>query len=98
RDDRLSSRRMAESLSPTLKAVSDAVLAVAAELSVEDVLQRLVDSARELAGARYAALGLSDGEGGFRRFLTSGMSEELITSLGELPRQHGVLGAILEST
>jgi signal transduction histidine kinase len=89
---------MAEPLSPTLKAVSDAVLAVAAELSVEDVLQRLVDSARELAGARYAALGLPDGEGGFRRFLTSGMSEELITSLGELPRQHGVLGAILEST
>jgi len=89
---------MAESLNPTLKAVSDAVLAVAAELSVEDVLQRLVDTARELAGARYAALGLSDVEGGFRRFLTSGMSEELITSLGELPRQHGVLGAILEST
>ncbi len=89
---------MGEPLSPTLKAVSDAVLAVAAELSVEDVLQRLVDSARELAGARFAALGLSDGEGGFRRFLTSGMSEELIESLGELPRQHGVLGAILEST
>jgi signal transduction histidine kinase len=89
---------MAEPLSPTLRAVSDAVLAVAAELSVEDVLQRLVDSARELAGARYAALGLPDGEGGFRRFLTSGMSEELMESLGPLPRQHGVLGAILEST
>src|SRR4029450_6351920 len=40
---------MAEQLNPTLKAVSDAVLAVAAELSVEDVLQRLVDSARDLA-------------------------------------------------
>jgi signal transduction histidine kinase len=89
---------MAEPLSPTLKAVSDAVLAVAAELSVEDVLQRLVDSARELAGARYAALGLPDDDGGFRRFLTSGMSEELAASLGPLPRQHGVLGAILEST
>ena len=53
-------------VSPTLKAVSDAVLAVAAELSVDEVLQRLVDGARELAGARYAALGLPDGEGGFR--------------------------------
>ena len=52
-----------------LKAVSDAVLAVAAERSVEEVLQRLVDSARELAGARYAALGLPDGEGGFTPFL-----------------------------
>ena len=85
------------SLNPTLTAVSDAVLAVAAELSVEDVLQRLVHGARELAGARYAALGLPDGQGGFRRFLTSGMSEELIASLGPLPRQHGVLGAMLET-
>ena len=88
---------MADRLSPTLKAVSDAVLAVAAELSVDEVLQRLVDSARELAGARYAALGLPDGDGGFRRFLTSGMSEQLIASLGPLPRQHGVLGAMLET-
>jgi signal transduction histidine kinase len=88
---------VAEHLSPTLKAVSDAVLAVAAELSVEEVLQRLVHSARELAGARYAALGLPDGDGGFRRFLTSGMSEKLIASLGPLPRQHGVLGAMLET-
>jgi signal transduction histidine kinase len=89
--------KMAERLSPTLKAVSDAVLAVAAELSVEEVLQRLVDSARELAGARYAALGLPDGDGGFRQFLTSGMSDALVASLGPLPRQHGVLGAMLET-
>ncbi len=88
---------MAERLSPALKAVSDAVLAVAAELSVEQVLQRLVHSARELAGARYAALGLPDGEGGFRRFLTSGMSDEFVASLGPLPRLHGVLGAMLET-
>lgn len=87
---------MTERLSPKLRAVSDAVLAVAAELSVDEVLQRLVDSARELAGARYAALGLPDGDGGFRRFLTSGMSDRLIASLGPLPRQHGMLGAMLE--
>ncbi len=84
-------------LNPALKAVSDAVLAVAAGLSVDEVLQRLVDSARELAGARFAALGLPDGEGGFRRFLTSGMSDDLIASLGPLPRQHGVLGAMLDT-
>lgn len=86
---------MAEPLNPTLKAVSDAVLAVAAELSVDEVLQRLVHSARDLAGARYAALGLPGEHGGFRVFLTSGMSDELIASLGPLPRQHGVLGAML---
>jgi signal transduction histidine kinase len=88
---------MADSLHPALKAVSDAVLAVGSQHAVEDVLQRLVHSARELAGARYAALGIPDEEGGFRRFLVSGMSDELIARLGPLPRKHGVLGAMLES-
>ena len=88
---------MADELSPTLRAVSDAVLSVAAQRSVEEVLQRLVESARELAGARYAALGTPDGEGGFSRFLTAGMSEELVASLGPLPRTHGMLGAMLET-
>jgi signal transduction histidine kinase len=87
-----------EGLSPALRAVSDAVLAVASQLSVEEVLQRLVDSARELAGAKYAALGIPDGEGGFRRFLVAGMSDELIAQLGPLPRTHGMLGAMLESS
>jgi signal transduction histidine kinase len=88
---------MPEPVSPALKAVSDAVLAVAAERSVDEVLQRLVDSARELAGCRYAALGIPDGSGGFRRFLVAGMSPELIAAMGPLPRTHGMLGAILET-
>jgi signal transduction histidine kinase len=89
---------MAERLSPALRAVSDAVLAVAAERSVEEVLQRLVERARELAGARYAALGIPDGDGGFAEFLVAGMSDELIASLGPLPRTHGMLGAMLSVT
>ncbi len=88
---------MQERLSPALKAVSDAVLAVASQLAVDEVLQRLVDSARELAGARYAALGIPDGAGGFRRFLVAGMSDELVAAMGPLPRTHGMLGAMLES-
>jgi signal transduction histidine kinase len=87
---------MDESLSPALRAVSDAVLAVAAQLSVEEVLQRLVDGARELAGARFAALGIPDGGGGFSRFLVSGMDDGLIAAMGPLPRTHGLLGAMLE--
>jgi signal transduction histidine kinase len=89
---------MADRLNPALKAVSDAVLAVAAQVSVEEVLQQLVDRARVLAGARYAALGIPDGEGGFSRFLVSGMSDELVTAMGPLPRTHGMLGAMLEAT
>ena len=89
---------MAESLSPALKAVSDAVLAVASQLSVDEVLQRLVDTARELASARFAALGIPDGSGGFTRFLVTGMSDELIATMGPLPRTHGMLGAMLETS
>jgi signal transduction histidine kinase len=88
---------MSDTLSPALRAVSDAVLAVASQQSVEDVLQQLVHRARELAGSRYAALGTPDGEGGFTRFLVSGMSDELIAALGPLPRTHGLLGAMLET-
>src|SRR5919108_5960842 len=79
------------------EALSDAVLAIAAERSVESILQRLVEAARELVDAEYAALGVPDGEGGFAQFLTAGMSDELVAALGPLPRTHGVLGAMLES-
>jgi signal transduction histidine kinase len=79
------------------RALSDVILALASEHEVEPVLQRLVHSARELAGARYAALGIPDGEGRFSSFITSGMSDELIAAMGPLPRTHGMLGAMLES-
>jgi signal transduction histidine kinase len=80
-----------------LRAVSDAVLAVTAQRSVDDVLQELVHRARELAGARHAALGTPDGDGGFSRFLVSGMTDAEIAALGPLPRTHGLLGAMLEA-
>ena len=75
---------MAEQLNPALKAVSDAVLAIGGELSVEEVLQRLVHNARTLVDARYAALGVPDEDDGFSAFLTSGMSEKLMASLVHL--------------
>jgi signal transduction histidine kinase len=78
-----------------LHAMSDAVLAISAELSVDRVLQKMVDAARQLAGARYAAIGIPDGEGGFEQFITSGMTDRQIAAIGPLPRQHGMLGAML---
>src|SRR5204862_3170314 len=78
-----------------LESMSKAVLAIAAEREVEPVLRRLVAAARELAGARYAALGIPDGEGAFAQFITEGMSDELIAAMGPLPRTHGLLGAML---
>lgn len=79
-----------------LHAVSDAVLAIAAERYVEPVLQKIVDSARSLVHARYAALGVPDGEGGFSRFIVSDISDATREAIGELPRTHGLLGAMLE--
>jgi signal transduction histidine kinase len=79
-------------------AMSDAVLAIAAERSVDTVLRKLVEAARRLSGARYAAIGVPDGEGGFAKFITAGMSERQIEELGPLPRTHGLLGAMLETT
>ena len=88
---------MAAADSTAFRALSDVVLAIASEHEVEPVLQRLVHSARELSGAKYAALGIPDGEGAFASFITSGMSDELIEAMGPLPRTHGMLGAMLES-
>jgi signal transduction histidine kinase len=80
------------------EAMSEAVLAISSELSVDAVLQKLADTARSLADARYAALGVPDSEGGFAQFVTSGMSAKLIEAIGPLPRQHGLLDAMLHST
>jgi signal transduction histidine kinase len=79
-----------------LRDLTDIVLAINAQRSVEDVLQRLVDGAQELVGARYGALGVPDGAGGFRAFLTAGLTSDEIAGLGPLPRTHGMLGAMLE--
>ena len=88
---------MAETLdSRALRAVSDVVVTIAAEHRFEPVLERLADAARQLAGARYAAIGVPDGEGGFSHFITSGMTQKQYDAIGELPRQHGLLGAMLE--
>jgi signal transduction histidine kinase len=80
-----------------LRAMSDAVLAIASERRVDPVLQKLAGAARSLAGARYAAIGIPDGEGGFATFVTSGMSDAQYEALGELPRTHGLLGAMLQT-
>jgi len=86
-----------EQHSAALRAMNDAVLAIAAEATIEPMLQRLAHAARGLVDARYAAIGVPDGEGGFAQFITSGMSDELIAAMGPLPRQHGLLGAMLTS-
>jgi signal transduction histidine kinase len=79
-----------------LAALSGAMRAVTLGSSLDRVLTQLAASARELVGARYAAIGVPEPEGDeFARFVTVGMSDELIARLGPLPRTHGLLDAML---
>ncbi|MFE9168715.1 GAF domain-containing sensor histidine kinase [Streptomyces kebangsaanensis] len=78
-----------------LAAVSSALLAMSRHLEVRDVLKTIVASARELLDAQYAALGVPDDHGGFAQFVVDGVSEDQWRAIGPLPRQHGVLAAML---
>jgi signal transduction histidine kinase len=78
-----------------LREVSAAVLAVTTHLSVREVLQTILTSARRLLDARYAALGVPDDSGSFAEFLADGISDEQWRAIGPLPRQHGLLGTML---
>lgn len=75
--------------------VSGALLAMSRHLEVRDVLKTIVVSARELLDAEYAALGVPDDHGGFAQFVVDGVSEEQWKAIGPLPRQHGILAAML---
>jgi signal transduction histidine kinase len=75
--------------------VSKVVLAVASQLSVRDVLQMIVRSARSLASARYAALGVPGEAGTFAEFVVDGLTAREQAAIGPLPRQHGMLAVML---
>ncbi|MGK4904835.1 GAF domain-containing sensor histidine kinase [Streptomyces albus] len=78
-----------------LAAISAALLAMNRQLEVRDVLQTIVASARDLLGAEYAALGVPDDQGGFAQFVVAGVDEDKWEEIGPLPRQHGILAAML---
>ena len=71
-------------------------VAIFSEHSLERVLQQIVDSAREVVGARYAALGvLGPDRQSLSQFVTSGLSEVERERIGELPRGRGLLGLVI---
>jgi len=80
-----------------LRSISQAVLAVSRQLSTRDALAVIVRSARTLVGARYAALGVPDDRGSFAEFVVAGMPRAQQRAIGPLPRQHGMLAALLKS-
>ncbi len=78
-----------------LQQLSQVVLAVTRQLSVHDVLQVIVRSARSLVDAKYAAIGVPDDSGSFAEFVVDGIPERQRRAIGPLPRQHGLLGVLL---
>ena len=79
-----------------LKGLVAAGIALSSELSLDDLLLKLAETAAALTGARYAALGVIDPSGtGLERFVHIGIDEETVTEIGDLPLGRGILGALI---
>ena len=80
-----------------LRGLIDAGIALGSEESLDALLQKLIETAAALTGARYAALGVIDETGDeLERFLTTGIDAELHAAIGELPRGRGILGVLIK--
>ena len=79
-----------------LRVLVDAGIALSSELSLDALLQQLTETAAQLTGARYAALGVIDQTGtALERFLTTGIDAETHAAIGDLPRGRGILGVLI---
>jgi signal transduction histidine kinase len=84
-----------------LRGLLDAVVALAGDLSLDSVLQRIVTTASELVGARFGALGVlavagAEDDRRLREFVTYGLTAQEREQIGDLPRGHGLLGLIID--
>jgi signal transduction histidine kinase len=74
----------------------EAGLALASELDLDALLQRIADLAREVVGARYGAVGVVGEDGLLLRFVYSGVDQDTADKIGDLPQGRGLLGVLLE--
>lgn len=80
-----------------MRALHTTSLSLFSDLSLDGVLNRIVQAAKELSNARYAALGIPDGHGGLERFIAVGLSEEQQVRIEHPPRGQGLLGEMLRT-
>jgi signal transduction histidine kinase len=79
-----------------LRALVETGIAINSELSLDGVLERIVEAAARVTGAQYAALGVIDPAGsGLERFVTYGISPEVQTQIGDPPHGRGILGVLI---
>jgi signal transduction histidine kinase len=92
---------MTESVQPLTRdrvnSLLEAVLAVGSDLDLQVVLHRIVEAATTLVDAQYGALGVINDDGtGLSQFVVSGMDDELVAQIGDLPSGRGVLGQLIK--
>ena len=81
-----------------LRGLVETGIALSSELSLEALLRRAIETAVELTGARYGALGVIDRTGtALEQFITVGVDEETKRSIGDLPRGRGILGVLIHN-
>ncbi len=79
-----------------LRTLVDAGIAITSDLSLDGVLERIVEAAALVTDAQYAALGVVDPAGtGLERFVNYGMSPEVQQEIGDLPHGRGILGVLI---
>jgi signal transduction histidine kinase len=79
-----------------LRALVETGIAISSELSLDGVLERIVEAAARVTAAHYAALGVIDRSGsGLERFVTYGMTPEVQTEIGDPPHGRGILGVLI---
>lgn len=82
---------------PRVQRLLDAVLAVARDLDLERILERIVVAGCELVDARYGALGVIDEDGeALSAFVHHGVAEPVVEAIGHLPRGEGILGLLID--
>jgi signal transduction histidine kinase len=81
-----------------LRRLIDVGRGLLSQLDPETVLDQVLETAREITGARYAALGILDPDGReLERFITRGIDAETHRGIGDLPRGRGILGVLIDS-
>jgi two-component system, NarL family, sensor histidine kinase DevS len=78
-----------------IRGLVEAGIALTSELSLDGILQKLVDVARQQVGSRYAAISVLDENGEIEEFVTSGVTEEQRAKIGHIPYGRGLLGVLL---
>jgi signal transduction histidine kinase len=82
---------------PSIQRLLDVGRALTKQLDQQAVLERVLQTAREITGARYAALGVLNEDGdGLEQFLTAGIDDDARRAIGDEPRGRGVLGELIE--